>query len=111
MPLILVLIAAAFADDTFPLAVPLPDLAAEAVTETVSWAPGDGHRGPPLAWSQLGEHRIGGEHLLYDDAGQIALRCTLQSFELRSTGASATASDGAEVWALLDCGTATLASR
>ena len=111
MPLILTLIATAFADSFSIIAVPLLDMDGEVVTEAVAWAPEGAHEEPPLAWSQIGAHRIGGEHLLYDDAGQIALRCTLQSFELRSTGASATASDGAEVWALLDCGTATLASR
>ncbi|MDG1484106.1 MAG: hypothetical protein P8R54_31230 [Myxococcota bacterium] len=111
MPLTLVLIATAFADDFSTLAVPLPDMAAETVTETVSWDSEGEHEGPPLAWRQLGEHRIGGEHLLYDDAGQITLRCEIQSFELRSTETVGSASDGAEVWALLNCGTEAMASR
>ena len=111
MTLILALIAVALADDAATISVPLPDMAAEGVTEAAPWADEADEQGPPLAWSQIGEHRIGGEHLLYDGDGQIALRCEIQAFELRSTESGAWASDGVEVWARLDCGTEALASR
>ncbi|MFT5685760.1 MAG: hypothetical protein ACI8RZ_006714 [Myxococcota bacterium] len=111
MPLILALIATALADDAAIITVPLPDMAAEVVTEAAPWAPDETREGPPLAWSQVGEHRIGGEHLLYGADGEIALTCEIQAFELRSTETGAWASDGVEVWARLDCGSEAVAWR
>ena len=108
---LIALITAAFANDAAIITVPLPDAAAETTPETAPWldeAPGSG---PPLAWTQIGDHRIGDEHPLFDASGEVALACTIQSFELRSTDVGAWASDGIEVWARLDCGSEAVASR
>ena len=112
MFLLLALSAAAAADDAEIITVPLPDAAVEVVQEAAPWEdPAEAHPSPPVAWSQIGDHRIGDTHALYDATGAVALTCEIQAFELRTTDSGAWESDGVEVWARLDCGSEALAVR
>ena len=92
------------------IAVPLPDAAAELVDESPPWGdPAASH--PPLAWSTIGTHTIGDAHVLFDETGAVALRCTVQSFALHEALESPWSHDGVAVWAVLRCPEPVLALR